>query len=227
MMGCFCRNVKIKLDPAKGEHWRPVAVTVPTSSGAKRMAFDQPFTCISKQHLCLSVPQRCCAGKRHCCNCKKMLAGSANSSASDLSGGAGGVVKSTNVSVGGGAAANGTIGGATLMMSGKRKIQDSAPKRTHKRLFATLGSGADTDKEGNSIGGGDDGGSDDRGLPGGDAKDDGATGDGATATGGTSAAAGGVEREGEGHVQHEIEDVASMLLLFCSARCGCANDVDF
>lgn len=212
-MRCVYRNVRIKVDPAKGEHWRPVAVTVPTSRGAKRMAFDQPFTCTNKQHLCLSAPHRCCAGKRHCCNCKKILASSANMSAS--ASGSGTATGPTNtISCGHGSMK--AKGGST----GKRKVEAAAPKRTQKRLFASLVAGTETSKEPERR---DSGGDDDVCVVGERPSEGGWGGEGAA---GCSAAAvhtsSQVEPPGstEGHVQQEVEDVASMLLLFCSARCG-------
>lgn len=55
-----CRNVKLRLK--EGEEWREAAVTVPTSSGHKVMAFDQPVG-----------PDKGGRPQRLCCNCKRAI----------------------------------------------------------------------------------------------------------------------------------------------------------
>ena len=216
-LGRCCRNLKIKLDPARGEHWRPVAVTVPTSNGTKRMAFDQPFTCTSPQHLCLSMQQRCCAGKRHCCNCKKMLpqAGqpaSAAVCAATASAWAHGSARTGSHS------ATGVSRGSTPVKESAGRITkgSAAPPRPRKRLFANLVAAASTVAE--------------QGTEGGQRNDTCETGERApegpksdSAGAGNACMSRGLAHATEGHLHDEVEDVASMLLLFCSPRCGATS----
>lgn len=177
------------------------------------MAFDQPFTCTSQQHLCLSAPQRCCAGKRHCCNCKKFLPPSANAlpsasrpaaASATMHGGARGVHS----------AADENGGDTPLKASGTSKTErSSAAHRPRKRLFASLAAGANTEKDQGAGRG--------HNIDGDDVVERAAGGhtcDGAG--GGDACMSRGAACDSEGQLQHEVEDVASMLLLFCSARCS-------
>jgi hypothetical protein len=211
-----CRNVRLQLDPAKGEHWRPVTVTVPTSSGSKHMAFEQPFTCTGKQHLCLHSAQRCCAGKRHCCYCKKILTVSGSSSTGAYKSGSG---TGSNKNASG---HPGVVRGSKAPPIGtfQLKSETSAPKRAQKRLFVNLVAEAERDE------------SDDvEGIESHNAVEDeppGNTEGGAEITGtacdnnvciqSTTPGSSAMEHIHEGQLMNEAEDVASMLLLFCSTR---------
>eukprot|EP00892_Ulva_mutabilis_P001705 jgi/Ulvmu1/11535/UM078_0024.1 len=62
---CFLRSIdrrNVRLRLKEGEEWREATVTVPTSSGHKVMAFDQPVG-----------PAKAGRLQRLCCNCKRVI----------------------------------------------------------------------------------------------------------------------------------------------------------
>lgn len=156
------------------------------------MAFDQPFTCKNPKYNCISEQQWCCEGKRHCCNCKKLLSRSEKPTGTAGSGSA-----SKPKSAGSGGKAK------SAKAQGPQIKDGGGTKRPQKRIFIDLAAAGDPD---------------DGSKPGSAALNADGSLDAADGMRG-QASSSGVGQAAEKEANLEDEDVASMLLLFCSPRC--------